>query len=161
MITFDVKVSSDAVDKALLRLILFSQKPKLDDALRKIAGIYLRSTEQRFESMTNPKGQPWKRNSLATKRLKAKGGMGKQRAIDGPNHVGVWTGKLATSIQYEVVGNSIRIGSKVPYASLFNDGHAGKKPWGATPARPFLGQTQKADNEVLNLLKRFYESAIR
>lgn len=161
MINFDVKVSGDAVDKALLRLILFSQQPQLRQALIKIASVYQRATEGRFSSMTAPTGRPWKRNTTATKRLKATGGLGKPVAIDGPTHVGVWTGKLASSIKYEVVGNSIRIGSAMPYASLFQEGHAGKKPWGSTPARPFLGSTKRADTEVLQVLKRHFESALR
>ena len=123
--------------------------------LRKVATIYLASTERRFETSTAPSGRSWKRNSKATTQLKLKGMKGRQPAILGAKP-GVWTGKLASSMQYKIVGDYLTIFTDVPYAPWFSRGHKGNKPLGNTPARPFLGQNSNADSEVVAMLNRHF-----
>lgn len=125
------------------------------EILRKVAIIYVASTEKRFDSSTTPLGRSWKRNTAATTQLKLSGMKGRKPALMGAKP-GVWTGKLATSIQYKVVGNFLTIFTDVPYASWFSRGHRGVRPWGNTPPRPFLGQNKNADTEVIEMLKRHF-----
>ena len=123
--------------------------------LRKVATIYLASTEKRFETSTAPSGRSWKRNSKATTQLKLKGMKGRSPAILGAKP-GVWTGKLASSMKYRIVGDYLTIFTDIPYAPFFSRGHKGVKPWGNTPARPFLGQSRNADSQVVAMLNRHF-----
>ncbi len=127
------------------------------DILRKVAIIYVASTEKRFDTSTSPLGRSWKRNTTTTTKLKLTGMKGRKPALMGAKP-GVWTGKLATSIQYKIVGNYLTIFTDVPYAPWFSRGHRGVRPWGDTPPRPFLGQNRSADIEVIGMLKRHFNS---
>lgn len=158
MIEFRVKFESEQAQAAIKRLA--ANASNLRPFLNQIASVYIQSTEQRFESQTSPSGRSWKRNTPDTQRLKLKGMRARPPAIDGPNHIGVWSGKLASSIKWSVVNDSLYIGSNQPYAGWFQRGHKGVKPWGDVPARPFLGATKKADDKVQTMLKKYLESGV-
>ena len=158
MIEFRVKFESEQAQAAIKRLA--ANASNMRPFLNSIASVYIQSTEQRFESQTSPSGRSWKRNTADTARLKARGMRARPPAIDGSSHVGVWSGRLASSIRWKVVNDSLFVGSDLPYAPFFQRGHRGVAPWGNTPGRPFLGATKKADTQVQTMLKKYLESGM-
>lgn len=121
--------------------------------LRAIGAIYYASTMARFSSHTNPKGQSWKHLKPDTIHKK-KTGMGNRRAsIEDPYSQLVWTGTLRSSLKVNFVGlNAIQIGvnrQTVPYAAVHQFGH------GYVPARPYLGVTKAATEQVGKVMEAF------
>lgn len=155
----EIKITID--DKQLQQTLKsLAEKSTLKPVMPEIAKIYAISTEQNFDNQTSPSGQRWKPNSPATQRLKLHGMKNRPPAIAGPSHVGVWSGRLATSIQWRVVGNAAIIESKQPHAGFFQMGHKAVRPWGRTPPRPFLGQSVKVERQIEAMLKRYLESGL-
>jgi len=165
---------------AKLRLKLTDTKP----LLQQIGLIHLLNTRRRFESQTDPKGRVWKYNTKTTQKYKASGlrggdnpglfgDKGRTPAVMGPNHRGVWTGRLMESLDTRMSGNTVIVYVKkdIPYARVFQEGaykgefHIDSSskgapihyPWGPIPARPFLGTNKKTDEEVLKLLRSYLD----
>lgn len=126
------------------------------DILRKVGMLYLKDTEDRFEKQVDPDRKHWKPLSPTTLRIKKQTGN-----LMGAEHIGVWTGRLASSLQLRISGNSVFIGTNVKYAPWF---HYGVKrfvkhkmrtvPWGIIPARRFLGRNTRIDGQVIRLIKQ-------
>ena len=102
----DMELRVKFEDSGVQQLLAALANRAADNAgiLRKVATIYLSSTEKRFETSTAPSGRSWKRNSKATTQLKLKGMKGRSPAILGAKP-GVWSGKLASSMKYRIVGD--------------------------------------------------------
>jgi phage gpG-like protein len=165
---------------AKLRLKLTDIKP----LLQQIGLIHLLNTRRRFESQTDPKGRVWKWNTPTTVGYKSRGlpagrnkegqpgSKGRPPSVMGPNHRGVWTGRLMESLDTRMSGNTfiVYVKKNIPYARVFQEGagtgefgYTGKggesvpHPWGKIPARPFLGTNKKTDEEVLKLLRSYLD----
>ena len=148
-----IKYDDQNVQSALAELSRLASDNR--NILMKVATIYVASTEKRFDTSTAPSGRSWKRNTPTTAKLKVTGMKGRKPALMGAKP-GVWTGRLATSIQYQIVGSYLTIFTEIPYAPYFSRGHRGHRPWGDTPPRPFLGQNKNADSEVSAMLRRHF-----
>lgn len=150
MLNFKVNyTSAKKVEEALRGLGEALGPLEQNRILRKIAAEYLADTEKRFVSQSDPDRKKWKPLRPATIEVKKRKG-----SLMGPTHIGVWTGKLASSLQYRISGDTAYIGSNVPYAPWFHYGH--KQGWGPTPSRRFLGRNTRIDQKIL----RLYESEI-
>lgn len=150
-----IKYDDQQVQSALAELSRLASDNR--NILMKVATIYVASTEKRFDTSTAPSGRSWKRNTATTAKLKLTGMKGRKPALMGAKP-GVWTGRLATSIQYRVVGSYLTIFTDIPYAPYFSRGHRGNRHWGDTPPRPFLGQNKGADSEVVAMLQRHFNA---
>lgn len=121
-----------------------------DRILRKIAADYLHETEDRFNKQYDPDRKKWSPLRQSTIRIKQRKGN-----LMGAAHIGVWTGKLAASLQYVLRGDAVSIGTNVRYGPWFHYGTEGG--WGKVPSRRFLGRNTRIDQKIL----RTYENEIR
>lgn len=126
------------------------------EILRKVGALYLNDTEKRFEKQVDPDRKKWKPLSPTTIRIKKQTG-----SLMGAEHIGVWTGNLASSLQMRISGDSVFIGSNIKYAPWFHYGvkrfsKKGRRmyPWGTIPPRRFLGRNTRIDEKVIGLVKK-------
>lgn len=162
MFTFEVNYTgADRVKNSLNGLNeAFSGKDQRS-ILRQIGALYLADTESRFDKEHDVDRKKWTELSDVTIRLKKYGTKGRDKSIMDASHRGVWTGDLASSLKMRFEGNSVVIGSDIPYAKPFHYGvkklkKVGKKatiPWGKTPPRRFLGRNARIDGKALTLLR--------
>lgn len=147
MMKLSMQSNSAEIERKIDELIRHIENPR--PALIKIASLYVANAEKRFASQTDPRGHPWKRDKSATIRKKARYG-----AIAGPAHVGVISGRLASSFKWRVVSNSaIQIFTEVPYARTFHYGAPARN----TPARPALGHVKSVDRDVVKIISQYFE----
>ena len=93
---FEVNITGAQKVDAMLRGLGEKLGPQTrNQILKKIAAEYLYETERRFDKQVDPDRKKWKPLRDSTIRLKTRKG-----SLMGPTHIGVWTGRLATSIQY-------------------------------------------------------------
>ncbi len=143
-------------------------------ALKAIGETLTDSTKQRFAASRAPDGSTWEKNTDTTMERylarfagsRAKTG---KRSAAGARRAG---GKkpligesraLGTTINYQVVGDTLYVGSPMQYAGTQQFGarqgqygrtrRGGPIPWGDIPARPFLGLSAEDRTEVLDLLR--------
>lgn len=160
MLNFKVDYTSAKKVQDALRGLEEALGPReQNQILKKIAVQYLAETEKRFGSQSDPDRKKWKPLKPSTVKMKQRKGslsefFKNDTAKIEPTHIGVWTGKLVSSLQYRISGDTVTIGSDVPYASWFHYGH--KKGWGPTPSRRFLGRNTRIDEKIL----RIYENEI-
>lgn len=158
MLRFEVDyTSADKVQNIIRKLDLsdaFGDGSR--SILRKVGILYLKETEDRFSKQYDPDRKSWKKLSPTTLRIKKQTG-----SLMGAEHVGVWTGTLASSLQMRVSGNSVFIGTNVHYAPFFHYGvkrlsKRGNKthPWNTIPSRRFLGRNTRIDEKVIRLIKQ-------
>lgn len=152
MIQFSVKVNDKRVQDALNDILRRSTGGELRRLQGKVAAIYEKQVAESFDKQRDPGLRPWAKNAPATRRLKRIGTKKQGKALMGESHVGVWTGRLATSIKTEISGDRIKIGSDEPHAPWFHFGVPARNQ----PARPFLGRAVRTDNAVLNMLKKHF-----
>ena len=151
MLRFEVDYTGEPkVQNALKGLGEAFGSQERDRILTKIAADYLKDTEKRFENQYDPDRKSWKPLQRSTIRLKARTGN-----LMGATHIGVWTGKLASSLQYILREDSVFIGTNVRHGPWFHYGTNGG--WGPVPSRRFLGRNARIDQKVL----RTYENEIR
>lgn len=128
-------------------------------ALQEIGEYLIKSTKERFGSGTAPDGTPWAANSDLT--LSRKKGT---RPLIGE------TEQLSTKFSYFIGNNELTFGSIYPYAAIQQFGSAQgasgrgtyktKKgsfpiPWGAIPARPFIGISDQDQVEILDIIRGY------
>ncbi len=143
----------------------------------KVIGEYLaESTKRRFETSTAPDGSRWEPNSetaflgylgrfKGSYRKDGKLSAGGQRRAAGKKPLVGETRALSTTINYQVQGNELRVGSPLVYAPTHQFGAAkgeyGKTrrgapiPWGDIPARPFLGASDEDERLALDVLQDY------
>lgn len=160
----------------------------LSGPLREIGEDLLESTKRRFETSTGPDGERWAANSQATfdaylrqvsgdydpqtgRRVGDKKGWFLQDGRASSKAAGVVAGKkpligeskaLSTTITYQVRGNTLVVGSNMPYAAMQQfGGGKGEFPhlWGDIPARPFLGVSDDDRASLLDVLRRHLAQA--
>lgn len=131
-------------------------------------GEYLvKSTTDRFPTGRAPDGSVWAQKSPVT--LAAYGARKTNRMdtrpLFGPS------GALSSSINYEAFGDRVEWGSPMIYAAVQQFGAAkgafgrtsrnGPIPWGNIPARPFLGISAEDEEQLLDIVSEWLESAAR
>ena len=78
-------------------------------------------------------------------------------------------GDLLDSIQYEISGGEIRIGSPLVYAGVMQDGakrgefgqsSRGPIPWGDIPGREYLGLSIENEDDLLDMVEDYIEHEV-
>lgn len=139
-------------------------------ALKAIGETLAESTRERFDSSAGPDGQPWAPNTQTTilrylgiykssytksGRLSAKGA---ERVMAKKPLIGE-TRSLSSTISWQVIGESVEIGSPMVYAAVQQFGakakEFGRAPWGDIPPRPFLGVSEADQRDILAMIYDF------
>jgi phage virion morphogenesis protein len=157
-----IRIDDAELQAALAKLIQRSGAPS--PALKAIGESMAESTRSRFVTSTAPDGSHWAPNSPVTlaRYLAARsgtrgkgGGLTKKGAtLAGSKKPLVGSTRLlGNQIVYQVSGSAVQIGSNRIQAAVQQFGAAarqfGKAPWGAIPARPFLGISAGDRAEIL------------
>lgn len=133
----------------------------------KIAGeILVQGTQERFNTMRDPEGRPWKALSPAYQRVKERN---KDRIL-------VLYGHLEAGIHYQLEGSrTVHVGSNLIYAAIHQFGGVirpkskkalffpgAKHPVGAVriPARPYLGMSGRDRARILRHAKEYMAKAV-
>jgi phage gpG-like protein len=181
MIRFEVNHTGNAkVMRAFDGLYSALSRDSQRGILIRAANIYVSETKKRFEKQYDVDRKKWKENTDTTIRLKTTGWKGRGPAVNGPTHVGVWTGDLVNSIRYRLLGDEVLIGSDLPYATTFHYGAKkgtlagarsrlgasrkriakgkeplsyGGSPWGDIKPRRFLGRNNRTDSQVVLMIR--------
>lgn len=116
------------------------------DVLPDIGEELLQSTDTRFRQEKAPDGTPWAPLSPVTLAQK------KRR----PPHIlkeeGL-RGGLRGSINYQVKGETLALGSPLPYARIHQlGGQAGRNRKVTIPARPYLGVSKDDEAEIRDIV---------
>lgn len=145
-------VNHDKVMRSLNRLIERSFDPS--EAMRDIAGVLADVAEEAFEKEADPAtGEKWKRLADATiaQRLKRGFWPGKMLQV---------SGGLASSVITESGRDFALVGSNKAYAAIQQlGGKAGRGRKVEIPARPYLGLSNDAANEIVEVITRFLDPA--
>ncbi len=125
---------------------LASRIHRIQPALQEIGEHLQETTTQRFGSQTAPDGTHWLANSLVT--IERKGG--KPVLTDG--------GTLGSTLDYQVTGDELLVGSNLDYAAMMQFGGTKEEfpqLWGDIPARPFLGISDDDSHAILDILRDY------
>ncbi|MDO5650544.1 MAG: phage virion morphogenesis protein [Moraxella sp.] len=156
MLTIQVQ-GLDTVQNQLRRLAERGANPT--PLLKNMGEQVLNSTQERFESSTDPDGNRWASNSPVTfARLLGSRHTDKNGQINARGVSRVISKKplilshtLQGSIRYQLNGQSVMVGTNLVYAKMMHFGgtkSAFPHLWGDIPARPFLG-ISSTDKQVL------------
>ncbi|MCY4584728.1 MAG: phage virion morphogenesis protein [Bryobacterales bacterium] len=160
----DIKIEYDdrEVVAALNRLARSGQD--LTPAMREIADTLEDAAEEAFEREQSPDGKPWADLSEHTKARCTK----KKKW---PRQILQVQGRLAGSITSRYDSQSAEAGSNLAYAATHQFGavegeigstrHGRPIPWGDIPARAFLGRSEDVDAQILDVIQRHCEDALR
>lgn len=168
-----VRIDDAELQAALARLVARSSSP--GPVLKAIGESLAESTRRRFETSTAPDGSRWAPNSPVTMARylaarsgtrKKDGGLSKKGAtlaVAKKPLVGA-TRLLGNQIVWQTEGSAaVAVGSNRIYAGVQQFGAAarqfGKAPWGAIPARPFLGVSADDKAEILETVADFLAGA--
>lgn len=167
-----IDIKDEGIDRALARLAAKGRNMK--GALAVIGERVLRQTDDRWARNIDPDGRPWKSPLSATWRKK-KTSLTLQES-----------GHLRGSIRYQVTGNTLLVGTDVPYARIHHAGgktaahiirpkqgkalfwpgaghpvKAVRHPGSDMPARPFLGIGRTDALDIQEVLTDWLEEATR
>lgn len=156
MLTIQIQ-GLDTVQNQLRRLA--ERGANLTPLLKNMGEQVLNSTQERFESSTDPDGNRWASNSPVTfARLLGSRHTNKSGKINARGVSRVMSKKplilshtLQGSIRYQLNGQSVMVGTNLVYAKMMHFGGAKSAfphLWGDIPARPFLG-ISASDKQVL------------
>lgn len=150
-INFDAKPITDAL--ARVRSEIADARPLFTE----IADYFIRATRQRFVYTTAPDGTRWRQKSPATLKAYARQGEGKWSKKPLQK-----TGILGSTIIGLSGPDYAEVGSNREYAGVMQFGAAqgafgrtrrnGPIPWGAIPARPFLGISEDDERNIVALV---------
>ena len=129
--------------------------------MRDIGEHLLNTTRDRFDSQTDPDGNPWAPLSDDTKRRK-------KRNAD---KILTRDGDLRGNLAYRTGRDAVEIGSPSIYAGTHQHGalkgafgttsRGGPIPWGDIPARPFLGLSEADRAEIEELARDYLDDAAK
>lgn len=156
MLTVQVQ-GLDTVQNQLRRLA--ERGANLTPLLKNMGEQVLNSTQERFDTSTDPDGNRWAGNSPVTfARLLGSRHTNKSGKINARGVSRVMSKKplilshtLQGSIRYQLNGQSVMVGTNMVYAKMMHFGgtkSAFPHLWGDIPARPFLG-ISTTDKQVL------------
>lgn len=161
----DDKEFADALVKALD--IAGDVQPLLED----IGDRIIFNTRRRFAEGVGPDGERWEPLSEITKQLRREGpGSGSDKPLND-------TRALFRSIQKAVTGNTVSVGSNLPYAALQQFGGTIRPKNGdflvfgtgentvfakesKVPARPYLGLNQDDRLDIIDVVNRHLREAL-
>lgn len=163
MLTIQVQ-GLDTVQNQLRRLA--ERGTNLTPLLKNMGEQVLNSTQERFESSTDPDGNRWASNSPVTfARLLGSRHTNKSGKINTRGVSRVMSKKplilshtLQGSTRYQLNGQSVMVGTNMVYAKMMHFGgtkSAFPHLWGDIPARPFLGISSQ-DKVVLQRMVTDY-----
>jgi len=135
--TFKVEFDTSQLEKFIGSLSKFNPAELLDN----IGELVEIQTQDRFESETDPDGKKWVKWS--SKYQKSGNGINILRN----------TQRLFSSINYQVKGNKVEVGSNVEYSAVHNYGYKEKN----IPKRTFLGMGEQNKKDVNKLVKLYIE----
>lgn len=148
MATFDVTVQNQEVQRLLNAVIARAGNPK--PALEAIGEDIVERIKQRFQTSTDPDGNPWKPNSPVTLALYASGlTKGYKTKSGGLNARGekklagkkplIDTGELMRQVSRRVSGSTLTVTENPIYAAIQQfGGRAGRNYKVTIPARPSM-----------------------
>lgn len=136
----EVSLETFEIDAAAMRL---SDRHQLLDML---ASSVTESSKERFETKTDPQGQPWAAWSSAY-----------AATVKNPNHSLLFkSGALKASIANEIFGHDVAvIGTKQHYAKQHQYGA------GMLPARPFIGLSEEDKKKLKELSANWVKERVR
>lgn len=141
----DIKVSveSGAVSAALAMI----QHAKIPELMDKVGKLVVRQTRNRIEfQKTSPDGARWRRWSKAyAARQKGKGSLLLQ------SH------DLKNSIEADVRGKEVEVGSHLPYARIHQKGSKRR----GIEKRPYLGISKENEREIREEIAKFMRGLIK
>jgi phage virion morphogenesis protein len=160
MITIEIK--DDAIAAALARIA--AALTDLKPVMRDIGESLIESTKIRFVQGVDPDGSPWAPKSPTTiETYRARGDSVGFRPLIGP------TRTLSTTIHYIAGSSQVEVGSSRIQAAVMQQGAAkgafGRTsrgapiPWGAIPARPFLGLSDEDRAALADLVAKWLDGA--
>lgn len=158
---FEANVSgNERIQRELARLAANMNPERKNELMNKIGENYVDFVKTEvFDKQRSHQRKTWAELSPVTIRIKEKKGSRR-----GPGFIGTWTGDLVDSLTFRVVGDSVFIGSDVPYAPFFHffvkKGRNKGGPWGDIPPRPFLGVSERADKRILKVMNKFFSTDI-
>lgn len=140
-----MSISIEVNDAEVLRALeqLAGRAENIQPALAEIGESLVESTKKRFGTETGPDGSSWEANSPVTLSRKES------------SSVLTDSGTLGDTINYQLFGDELHVGSNMDYAAMMQFG--GSKAefphlWGDIPARPFLGISSDDKDEILVIL---------
>lgn len=154
---------------------LLAKGTNLDPFMKAVGEALVDSTKQRFHDAQSPDGTPWAPNTETTLArylanfkgtVSRRGGLtqkGRQRLAAKKPLQGE-TKSLSTTINWQLDGNVLHIGSPMEYAATQQFGakrgaygvyNKRPTPWGDIPARPFLGVSAEDEVIIQQLLQDF------
>lgn len=156
---YSVEINDAEVDAALARLE--AHLDNMSGAFDDIGEYMVRSTKERFTQGVSPDGVPWAPKSLATiaayrQRSDSRNSRLDYRPLFGP------TGALSSTISAQTGRDFAEIGSNMIYAGTMQFGasrgafgstsRGSPIPWGAIPARPFLGVSDQDRVAIIDVI---------
>ena len=135
--TFKVEFDTSKLEKFIDSLSKFNPSELLDN----IGAMVETQTLDRFESKTDVEGKQWQEWSPKYKKS--------ERGIDILRN----TQRLFGSINYQVKGNKVEVGSNVEYSAVHNYGYEKQN----IPKRSFLGISKDNEHNIDNLVTVYIE----
>lgn len=151
-----IEIEDRGVRAALQRAIVATGD--VSPALVEIGEYLTETTKRRFDSSTAPDGTRWAANRLATLALYGNRFSNRRRAaaVSGKKPLIGESRSLSTTVAYQVIGQTLEVGSPMIYAGVQQFGakarQFGRAPWGDITARPFLGLSADDTATVLDIL---------
>ena len=168
-IEFNDRPVLDALDELMRR----ASDPQ--PALKLIGEKLVDSTQQRFVDGRDPDGNEWDENTALTLAFylsEYKGNFKKDGSLStkGQRRLGAkkpLTGRsrtLQTTINYQIAGDTLHVGSPEPYAAMHQFGGTTSPnsmiPNKPIPARPFLGLSSDDREDILDIVRGYLADAL-
>jgi len=128
-----------SLEEAARRLNAFGRRDLIREMLDSVGSEIASQTQRRIErEKRSPDGEAWKPWSEQTARRRS-----------GTQSLLFFEGHLAGSIDHEVAGDEVRVGSGLVYAAIHQfGGRAGRGRKVEIPARPYLGLSDENRDEI-------------
>lgn len=145
-VSFDIKIDDAEVRKAVSNL--YAKSKDMSGAFDAIGHKLENSTVARFNSGTDPDGNPWKESIRA-------------RLFGGKTLVN--KKYLKDSITHNLIGiKGVEVGTNKIYGAIHQlGGTAGRNHSVTIDARPFLGISAQDKVDIVNILKSHLEGALK
>ncbi len=167
-----IKYEGRAIQSALAKTLATLDKP--EPMLKRIGMDLADSTMKRFATGKGPDGAPWAANSPTTLSRYSAGFSRKKNGSLTKRSMAKLAGKkpligessdLSTSIEWQLQGRTIMVGSRLQYAavqqfgakagSLWRGTGNARAPWGDIPARPYLGLSAKDERNIMEIVRDY------
>lgn len=125
---------------------LINQSSDLAPAFTEIGDYLVEAMQERFIKQESPDGEAWEELSPVTLKRKTR----KDKIL-------TESGSLADTLNFQIVGNELLVGSNLEYAAMMQFGGTTSPksmfPNKEIPARPFLGVSDDDEEEILMILR--------